>query len=319
MLPRCSLCPFASRCRQRAMNNEPNSINNLSYLTPSIHSLIYSFFQSTLISSIDLKLIFNQLNNDEIYSDEKIKLQRILSINTEDKTSALVKALQTHQPQLKQQTSLLIPKLNKDLILLFIFLIPNPSKLHSVALFAYNIYDTSNQSWFSSQPIIQLNPSPSQIVSIIAQSLEELKQKCSRPCQIVLFDEQEKTVLFEQLTLASDSEYIGQCLVLLSSSENAILLDYPPDVIQTDRLFRSHPLSNVSKDKIEQELNERYGASGDNNKKTTKIELAQQLRQLNDSEQEKARQTLIGLPCLICLHTGSFLFAENLIVSFVYS
>ncbi|CAF1331951.1 unnamed protein product [Adineta steineri] len=304
MLSRCSFCPFVSRCRERAIHYEPESINNLSYLTPSTHSLIYSFFQTTLLSSIDLNLIFEKPDPNKIYVDDKIKLQRILSINVDDRTSAVVKALQTHEPQLKQQTSLLIPKINKDLILLFIFLIPNPSQLHSVALFAYNIYDTSDQSWFSSQPIIQSYPSPYQIVSIISQSLEELKEKFERPCQIVLFDEQEKTVLFEQLTLASDSEYISQCLVLLSTSENAILLDYPPDILQSDRLFRSHPLSNVKKDEIEKELNERYGASGDQNKKSTKTELAHQLKQLNDQEQEKTRQTLIGLPCLISLHTA---------------
>ncbi|CAF4321067.1 unnamed protein product, partial [Rotaria sordida] len=101
------------------------------------------------------------------------------------------------------------------------------------------------------------------------------------------------------------NEQIEQCLILLQSSENAILLNYPPDVIQTDRLFRSHPLSNVSKDEIKQELYERYGSSGNNNNnKPTKAELTQQLRQLNEKEQEKARQTLIGLPCFICLHTA---------------
>ncbi|CAF4377402.1 unnamed protein product [Rotaria sp. Silwood2] len=302
MLPRCSLCSYAPRCRQRAIYYEPNSINNLSYLPSSAHSLIYSFFHSTWLSPIDLKHLFDQSNQDDPYSDDKKKLESILSINPEDKTSAVIKALQTHEPQLKRQTSLLIPKKNNDLILLFFFLIPNPSQLHSVALFAYNIYDTLNQSWFSSKPSIQSYPSPYQIVSMISQSLEF---KSQRPCQIVLFDEQEKSILFEQLTLASDSEYIDQCLILLSSSENAILLDYPPDVIQTDRFFRSHPLSNVTKDEIEQELYERYGSSGDNsNKKPSKVELAQQLRQLNEKEQEKARQTLIGLPCLICLHTA---------------
>ncbi|CAF1163663.1 unnamed protein product [Rotaria sordida] len=306
MLPRCSLCSYAPRCRQRAIYYEPESINNLSYLSSSAHSLIYSFFHSTLFSSINLKHLFDQSNKDDLYSDDKRKLQNILSINVEDKTSAVIKALQTHEPQLKQQTSLLIPKQNNDLILLFYFLISNPSQLHSVALFAYNIYDTFNQSWVSSKPIIQSYPSPYQIVSMISQSLE-FKEKSQRPCQIILFDEQEKLNLFEQLTLASDSEYIDQCLILLSSSENAILLDYPPDIIQTDRFFRSHPLSNVKKDEIEQELYERYGSSGDdnnNNKKLTKKELSQQLRLLNEKEQEKTRQTLIGLPCLICLHTA---------------
>ncbi|CAF3516523.1 unnamed protein product [Rotaria sp. Silwood1] len=304
MLPRCSLCSYAPRCRQRAIYYEPESINNLSYLPSSAHSLVHSFFHSTLLSSIDLKHLFDQSNKDSLYSDDKRKLESILSINAEDKTSAVIKALETHEPQLKQQTSLLIPKKNNDLILLFYFLIPNPSQLHSVALFAYNIYDTFNQSWFLSKPIIQSYPSPYQIVDMISQSLK-FREKYRRPCQIILFDEQEKSILFEQLTLASDSEYIDQCLILLSSSENAILLDYPPDVIQTDRFFRSHPLSNVTKYEIEQELYERYGSSGNNsNKKPTKTELAQQLRQLNEKEQEKARQTLIGLPCLICLHTA---------------
>ncbi|CAF4027514.1 unnamed protein product [Rotaria sordida] len=305
MLPRCSLCPFASRCRQRAILHEPESINNLSYLTPSAHSLIQSFFHSSLLSSINIQLILDHSNNDDHYSNDKMRLKRILSINIEDKTSAVIQALQTHEPQLKQQSSLLIPKQNNDLILLFIFLIPDPSKLHSVALFSYNIYDISNQSWFSSKPIIQTYPSPSQVVSIMAQSLGKLRQWSQRPCQIILFDEQERTVLFEQLALGSDNEQIEQCLILLQSSENAILLNYPPDVIQTDRLFRSHPLSNVSKDEIKQELYERYGSSGNNNNnKPTKAELTQQLRQLNEKEQEKARQTLIGLLCFICLHTA---------------
>jgi hypothetical protein len=304
MLPRCSVCSFAPRCRQRAIYHEPESINNLSYLTPSSHSLIRSFFHSSFYSSIDLQLILNPSNTDDLHSNDQRKLQKILSLDTKKQTSAVIEALETHDPQLKQQTSLLIPKLNKDLILLFIFLIPNRSQLHSIALFAYNIYDTSNQSWFSSQPIIQTYPSSYQIVSIIAQSLEKLKQKSQRPCQIVLFDEQEKTNLFEQLTLASDSEFISQCLILLRSSENAILLDHPPDIIQTDRLYRSHPLSNVTQDEIEQELHERYGSST----ATTKTELTQQLRQLNDKEQQKARETLIGLPCLISLHTGSLDF-----------
>jgi hypothetical protein len=236
-----------------------------------------------------------------------MKLQKILAVNRKTKKSAVLEALETHDPQLKQHTSLLIPKLNKDLILLFIFLIPNPSQLHSIALFAYNIYDMSNKSWFSSEPMIQTYPSSSQIVCLIAQSLEEVREKYQRPCQIVLFDEQEKQNLFEQLSLASDNQYINQCLVLLRSSENAILLDHPPDVIQTDRLFRSHPLSNVTKEEIEQELSFRYGESKDNNK-NTKTELAQQLRQLNDNEQQIARQTLIGLPCLISLHTGQLFF-----------
>jgi hypothetical protein len=219
MLPRCSVCSFAPRCRQRAIYHEPESINNLSYLTPSSHSLIRSFFHSSFYSSIDLQLILNPSNTDDLHSNDQRKLQKILSLDTKKQTSAVIEALETHDPQLKQQTSLLIPKSNKDLILLFIFLIPNRSQLHSIALFAYNIYDTSNQSWFSSQPIIQTYPSSYQIVSIIAQSLEKLKQKSQRPCQIVLFDEQEKTNLFEQLTLASDSEFISQCLILLRSSE----------------------------------------------------------------------------------------------------
>ncbi len=304
MLPRCSLCSFASRCRQRAIYHEPESINNLSYLTRSIHSLISSFFHSTFFSSIDLKHFLNEINHEDFHSDEKIKLQKILSINSDNKTSAFIQALQTHEPQLKQQTSFLIPKLNENLILLFIFLIPNPTQLHSIALFSYNIYDISKQIWFSSQPIIQIYPKPSEIISLIAQSLEKVREYSLRPCQIVLFDEQEKFNLFEQLTLASDNEYISQCLILLSSSENAILLEHPPDVIQTDRLFRSHPLSNVTKDKIEQELYQRYGSFNNNNNKSTKKELEQQLKQLNDKEQEKARQNLIGLPCLISLHTG---------------
>ncbi|CAF5137046.1 unnamed protein product, partial [Rotaria sp. Silwood1] len=90
--------------------------------------------------------------------------------------------------------------------------------------------------------MIQINPSSSQIISIIAQALEKLRQQFQRPCQIILFVEQERTVLFEQLILASDNEQIEQCLILLQSSENAILLSYPPDIIQTDRLFCSHPL-----------------------------------------------------------------------------
>jgi hypothetical protein len=311
MLPRCSTCPFAARCRQRAIRHEPESINNLSYLTPSTHSLLHSFFSSTSFSSIDLNLIFDQTNTDQTHSDEKMKLQRILAIDSADGTSATVKALQTHEPQVKPQTSFLIPKPSEDLLLMFLFVIPNPSQLHSVALFAYNIYDTFDQSWSSSEPTMQSYPSPSQIVSLIAQSLEELRRRSPRPCQIVLFDEQERSVLFDQLTLASDNECINQCLVLLSSSQNAIRLDHPPDVIQTDRVFRSHPLSNVNKGDIEQELNDRYGISDDRKKKSTKVELAQQLRQLNDKEQESARQTLIGLPCLISLHTGS-LIAQKL-------
>ncbi|CAF4833704.1 unnamed protein product, partial [Rotaria sp. Silwood1] len=269
-------------------------------LTRSTHLLIQSLF-----SSINIQFILDHSNNNEYYLDDKIKLQKILSINTENKTSTVIHALQTHEPQLKQQlSSLLIPKKNNDLILLFIFLIPDPFQLHSVALLAYNIYDISNQSWFFFQPIIQINPSSSQIISIITQALEKLSQQFQRPCQIILFDEQERTVLFEQLTFASDNEQIEQCLILLQSSENAILLNYPPDIIQTDRLFRSHPLSNISKDEIKKELYERYGSSDNNNKKSTKAELVQELKQLNEKEQEKARQTLIGLPCLICLHTA---------------
>lgn len=308
MLSRCSLCSYASRCRQRAIHYEPESINNLSYLNFSAHSLIRAYFNSTLISSIDVQRISDSTNKLDLYSDDTRKLQSILSIDVEKKTSAAIDALQTHEPKLKQQTSLSIPKYNKDLILLFFFLIPNPSQLHTVALFAYNIYDTLNQSWFFSKPIIQSFPSAYQIVSMTSKSIE-LITKSQRPCQLILFDEQEKLVLFEQLALASDSEYIDQCLILLSASENAILLDYPPDVIQMDRFFRSHPLSNKTKDQIEQELYERYQSSGDSNKKTfTKTELAQKLRLLNEKEQEKARLTLIGLPCLICLHTGTVVF-----------
>ncbi|CAF3991885.1 unnamed protein product [Rotaria sp. Silwood1] len=275
-------------------------LKKYSKLTRSTYLLIQSLF-----SSINIQFILDHSNNNEYYLDDKIKLQKILSINTENKTSTVIHALQTHEPQLKQQlSSLLIPKKNNDLILLFIFLIPDPFQLHSVALLAYNIYDISNQSWFFFQPIIQINPSSSQIISIITQALEKLSQQFQRPCQIILFDEQERTVLFEQLTLASDNEQIEQCLILLQSSENAILLNYPPDIIQTDRLFRSHPLSNISKDEIKKELYERYGSSDNNNKKSTKAELVQELKQLNEKEQEKARQTLIGLPCLICLHTA---------------
>ncbi|CAF3400715.1 unnamed protein product [Rotaria socialis] len=304
MLPRCSHCSYSPRCRQRAIYHEPESINNLSYLPSSAHSLIYSLFHSTLISSIDLNHLLDQSNKDSCFSDDKTKLQNILSINSEDKTSAAIKALENHEPQLKQQTSLLIPKKNKDLILIFIFLIPNPSQLHSVALLACNVFNTYNQSWFYSKPFIQLYPSPYQIVSVISQSLE-LAKKSERPCQIILFDEQEKIILFEQLTIASDSEYIDQCLILLSSSENAILLDYPPDIIQTDRFFRSHPLSNTPKHEIEEELYERYGSLGGNsNERPTKTQLAQHLRLLNGIEQEKTRKMLIGLPCLICLHTA---------------
>ncbi|CAF1397039.1 unnamed protein product [Adineta ricciae] len=304
MLPRCSLCPYVSRCRQRALHDKPESLNNLSYLTRTDHSLIHSFFRSTSASSIDLNLILDELNTNEIYSSEKARLQQILAIDPKEKKSALIEALQTREPQLKSRTSFLIPKINQDLILLFLFLIPNPSQLHSVALFAYNIYDMFNQTWFSSQPIVQTYPSPSQVVCLIAEAFDQLRRTSSRPCQIVLFDEQERTALFEQLTLASDCDLIGDCLVLLSSSENAILLDYPPDVIQQDRLFRSHPLSNVKKDDIEQELNDRYGLIVDKTKTTSKLELAQQLRQLNNQEQEDARRNLVGLPCLISLHTA---------------
>ena len=304
MLPRCSLCPYVSRCRQRALHDEPESLNNLSYLTRTNYSLIHSFFRSTSASSIDLNLILDELNTNEIYSNEKAKLQQILSIDPKEKTSAVIQALQTREPQLKNQTSLLIPKINPDLILLFLFLIPNPSQLHSVALFAYNIYDMFNQTWSSSQPIVRTYPSPSQIVCLIAEAFDQLRRTSQRPCQIVLFDEQERTALFEHLTLASDCDLIGDCLVLLSSSENAILLDHPPDVIQQDRLFRSHPLSNVKKDEIEQELSDRYGLVVDKTKTISKLELAQQLRQLNNQEQEDARQNLVGLPCLISLHTG---------------
>ena len=312
MLARCSLCCFASHCRQRAIDQEPESINNLSYLTLSAHFLIRSVFQTTSISLIDLKRIDYLSNRAELCSDDKRKLENILSINTKDKTSAAIKALQTRQPQLKHQTSLLIPKQNNHLILLFLFLIPNPSQLHSVLLFAYNLYDNYKRSWFYSTPIVQSCPSAYEIVSMLSQVLE-LKETSQYPCQIILFDEKEKMTLFEQLTLASDSKFIDQCLVLLSSSENAILLDHPPDVIQTDRFFRSHPLSNVTKDEIEEELRERYGSSGDHNQnnKPTKIQLAQQLRLLNEKEQEQTRQALIGLPFLICLHTGKLHFNKT--------
>ncbi|CAF3378694.1 unnamed protein product, partial [Rotaria sp. Silwood2] len=261
-------------------------INDIGEIWLPTHLLIRSFFHSSLFSSINIQRILDHSNNDNYYSDDKIKLQRILPINTKDKTSTVIQALQTHELQLKQQSSLLILKQNNDLILLFIVLIPDPSQFHSVALFAYNIYDISNQSWFSIEPIIQTYPSPSQMVSIIAQSLGELRQQSQRPCQIILFDEQERTILFEQLTLASDNEQIEQCLILLKSSENAILLHHPPDVIQTDQLY------------------ERHDSSSNYNKKSTKAELVQQLRQLNEGKQEKARQNLIRLPCLICLHTA---------------
>ncbi|CAF1588097.1 unnamed protein product, partial [Rotaria sordida] len=45
------------------------------------------------------------------------------------------------------------------------------------------------------------------------QSLGKLRQWSQRPCQIILFDEQERTVLFEQLALGSDNEQIEQCLI----------------------------------------------------------------------------------------------------------
>jgi hypothetical protein len=81
-----------------------------------------------------------------------------------------LKALQTHEPQLKQQTSLLIPKINENSVLLFMFIMADPSELHSIALFSYNIYDTSKRSWFYSQPIIEKYLTSSQIVLLISQS-----------------------------------------------------------------------------------------------------------------------------------------------------
>lgn len=310
MLPRCLFCNYASRCRQRAIYHEPASINNLSYLSLSAHALVYSYCHSTSLSSVNLNHILDPSDEHSLCSDDIRKLHSILSINIHDKASAAIQALQTHEPQLKQQSSLLIPKKNQDLILIFLFLIPDPAQLHSIAFFSGNIYDTRDQAWLFSKPFLQSYPSSYQIVSMISQLLE-LGGKSERSCQIVLFDEQEKISLFEQLTLASDSEHINKCLILLSSSENAILLSYPPDIIETDRFFRSHALSNVKRDKIEQELYQFYGLSDDNNhKKVTKTQLNQQLRLLNQTEQEKARLSLIGLPCLICLHTGSFRFSR---------
>ena len=135
MLPRCSNCLFSSHCRKRAQINEPLSINNLSNLTRSTHLLLNKYFNSK-------SFLLNNFEN--FHSDEKIKLQKLLSINLNDKTSSLINALQTHKPQLKQQTSLLIPKINQNLIILCILLIPNPFELHSVSLFSYNIYDLYN-------------------------------------------------------------------------------------------------------------------------------------------------------------------------------
>ena len=299
MLPRCSMCYFASRCRQRAIYTEPTSINNLSYLTRSNYSLIRSFFGTTDVSSMDLQLLL-----DPIDSEDQRRLQEIFQLNPKDHSSQLIKAIDTHEPQLKDQTSFLIPKFNENLLLLVLFIIPNPSRLHSLTLFASNIYDLSKQNWFFSEPIVRLSPKPSEVVLLIAEGLEKLREFSPRPCQIILFDEQEKLNLFEQLTLASDNEHIDRCLTLLSSSENAILLDHPPDVIQTDRFYRSHPLSNIPKDQIKDELIQRYGSM--NNNQTTKAELTQQLKQLNDKEQETTRENLIGLPALISLHTGWF-------------
>ena len=306
MLPRCALCSFASRCRQRAIYNEPQSINNLSYLSRSIHALIRSFFGSTDLSSMNIEF----LHDPSRQSDDQKKLREIFLINPQDHSSRLIQAIETHEPQMKDQRSFLIPKMANDLLVLFLFLIPNPSRLHSLALFASNIYDMSKQRWLSSEPLIRTYPTAWDVVLLIGQSLDKLRENCSRPCQIVLFDENEKTNLFEQFTLASDSEHIHRCLTLLSSSENAILLDYPPDVIQTDRFYRSHPLAKISKEQIEEELFERYGSSNNNNDRLTKTELTQQLKQLNDKEQEQTRENLIGLPTLISLHTGQTYFIE---------
>ena len=298
MLPRCALCSFAGRCRQRARDKEPTSINNLAYLTPSVHRLVRS--------AGDLQRLFETSTEDDLPSDERMKYQKILSINPQTGESALIAALRTRQPQLKSSSSPLIPRATSNLRLLFILILPNPSRLYSLTLFAYNIFEMSNQSWLHSQAIVESSPSSSKIVSLVARALGELRGEC----QIVVFDEQERRALFDQLTLGSDSEEIGQCLALLTSSENAIRLDHPPDIVQADRLFRSHALSSQRKEEIERELLEHYDIS--NEKKANKPELVQQLKQLNEQVQEKARQTLVGLPFLICLHSGtSILFLSD--------
>ena len=314
MMPRCSLCPFTSRCRQRAKEVEPHSINNLSYLTWSAHASIHSFFHSSSLSSTDLQRTFDCSRGDSSHSDDQTKLQKVLSINTVDGTSAALRALQTGEPQSKPQSSFLLPKLDENLLLLFLVVLPNPSRLHSLALVTYNIYDTSNHSWFHERPVSEVHPTPSQVVSLIAQSLRELKQNSAHLCQLVMFDEQERVQLFEQLSLASDHEQIDQCLLLWSSSENGILLDRPPDIIQSDRVFRAHPLSQLKKHELEEELDERYGSAGhtrDSTAKVTRTELAQQLGQLNERQQREARETLVGLPFLICLHTGMSSLMDN--------
>lgn len=291
MLPRCALCSFAGRCRQRARDREATSINNLAYLSPSVHALIRS--------AGDLRDLFESSTNEKLSLDDRMKFQKILSINPETRQSAMIEALRTHQPQLKSFSSSLIPRLTSNLRLLFIFILPNPSRLHSVALFAYNIFDMSDQSWLHSRAMVETYPSSLTIVSLVARALDELRGEC----QIVLFDEQERHVLFEQLTLGSESEQIAECLALLTSTENAIRLDHPPDIVQSDRLFRSHALSTQRKEEIERELFEHYDVQ--NSKRVNRPELVQQLKHLNEQVQEKARQTLVGLPFLICLHSGN--------------
>jgi len=238
MLARCSFCSFVSHCRRRAIRDDEKSINNLSYFNRSNYLLIKSFFQSTFYPDFDLERLFNGQQ-----SEDHLKLQKLLSIDFQTKTSRVIEALRTHQPQLKQQTSLLIPKFHSNLILIVLFLVPNPSQLHSLTSFAANIYNFSTETWFYSDSITVEYPKPSDIVSLLSQLL---RQAGEQPCQILVFDEQEKAMLFEQLTLASDDEHINECLVLLSSSENAILLEHPPDVLQTDRVFASKSQEQVT-------------------------------------------------------------------------
>ena len=281
MLPRCSTCPFAARCRQRAIESEPNSINNLAYLTPAIHTLIRSLFPR----SVDIQLIFDRLHDDSLCSDDKLKLQRILSVNSNDGSSAALEAIRTRDAQVKQQSSLLIPKENKQMIQLFIILFPDPSIIYTVALLAYNIYDMNKNSWVFSTPIIELQPSADKVVSIIAQSLKKLQTLSDRACQVVVFDERERTILLDQLTLASDNEQISECLPLLCSTDSVLYLNDQSNASEIDSI------SDINND--------------ENDKKAGKTRSAKPLKQLKENEQEYAKETHIGLPYLISLHSGT--------------
>ena len=307
LLPRCSVCSFSTYCRQK-VRDERHSINNLSYLSASSHLLLNSYFPSSNITDDDLQRVLDRFDHNQIDRDpsERIKLEKILSVNKITRKSIAIESLKTIEPQLKLMRSPYLAKPTANLFLLFFCLIPNPSQLHSVGAFAYNIFDTEKKKWMNATTSTKRYPSPYDIVSYVTSAMSEIHDLPRSTCQIVLFDEQEHNLLIDQLILGSDDSKINQCLLILTSTQNAILINEPPDLISNDHVFASHSISHLRKDEIIKELKERHNLDYDNEdgKTIKRDELLKILKENNDRRQRVARENLTGLPYLICLHSS---------------